>query len=85
MGVKGLITTRSNGHCIPAAQKNPPTVKDGKGCPFRIAATMAMIKAIKWQIRARNIKAITAPFQSEKQKQHPSVLKTFSFFELERQ
>lgn len=54
------ITTR-----IAAAQKNPPTVKDGKGCPFRIAATMAMIKAIKWQMRARNIKAITAPFQSD--------------------
>ena len=55
-----------NGIHIPAAKKSPPIVNDGNGCPLRIAATMAKMKETKWQIRPRNMKAITAPFQSEK-------------------
>jgi len=49
----------------PATRKIPATQNEGNGCPFRHAATIAKMKAARWNKRPSIMNAITAPFQSE--------------------
>ena len=54
---------------LPATKKIPATQNDGNGCPLRHAATIATMKAIKWNRRPKTMKAIVTPFQSVTKKQ----------------